>query len=202
MTVSELAARLGVGMPALSNHLAQLRAAGLAITERDGRQRYYSLANPALGELLDVLRRTAGGGADDPTSGEAAMSKLREARTCYDHLAGRVGVGLYDVLLSNHVIANANERPGALEDGSAAAWFHGRFRLDTAALHTSRRRYAFGCLDWTERRLHLGGALAAAIADRLFERAWIERLPGSRAVRVTSRGREGLSRLALELRRQ
>jgi hypothetical protein len=130
------------------------------------------------------------------------MSELREARTCYDHLAGRAGVGLFDVLLSNHVIANANDRPGAIEDGPAAACFHRRFRLDTAALHVSRRRYAFGCLDWTERRPHLGGALAAAVADRLFERAWIERIPGGRAVRVTPRGRRGLSTVAAELSRR
>lgn len=203
MTVSELAARLAVGMPALSNHLARLRTDELVTTEHRGRQTYYSLANPGIKDLLDVLRRTAGGErAGDIAPADSPMSQLREARTCYDHLAGRLGVELFDLLLSDRVIEHATDRPGSIRDGAAARWFHTHLELDTAALRASRRRYAFGCLDWTERRVHLGGALAAAIADRLFDRAWVERLPGSRAVRVTPRGRTGMLTLATALGRQ
>jgi DNA-binding transcriptional ArsR family regulator len=203
MTVSELAAQLAVRMPALSNHLAKLRADELVSTERGGRQTYYSLTDPGLKDLLDTLRRTAGtDGAADLAPADSAMSLLREARTCYDHLAGRFGVDLFDVLIGNGVIEHANDRPGSIRDGAAGRWFHRRLELDTAALHASRRRYAFGCLDWTERRVHLGGALAAAIADRLFDRAWVERVPGSRAVRVTSRGRTGMTALAAALARR
>jgi len=203
MTVSELAAQLATGMPALSNHLARLRRDELVMTERAGRQTYYSLANPGLKDLLDVLRRTAGGrAAGDLVAADSKMARLREARTCYDHLAGRLGVELFDLLLSSEVIEDANDRPGSVRDGVTASWFHARFELEAAALHRSRRRYAFRCLDWTERRAHLGGALAAAIADQLFDRAWVERLPGTRAVRVTSRGRRGLAALATALRRQ
>lgn len=202
MTVSELAARLSVHMPALSNHLARLRADGLAITERVGRHTYYSVATPGLKELLDVLRSTAGDGAPGPSSGDSTMSQLRQARTCYDHLAGRLGVGLFDTLMAQGVIASADDRPGSIRDGSAATRFHARFQLNTASLHAARRRYAFACLDWTERRPHLGGALAAALADRLFDLGWVERVPESRAVRVTRRGQRGLAALDAELGRQ
>jgi DNA-binding MarR family transcriptional regulator len=130
MTVSELAARLAVGMPALSNHLARLRTDELVTTEHRGRQTYYSLANPGIKDLLDVLRRTAGGeGAGDIAPADSPMSQLREARSCYDHLAGRLGVELFDLLLSDRVIEHANDRPGSIRDGAAARWFHTRLEL-------------------------------------------------------------------------
>jgi hypothetical protein len=135
-------------------------------------------------------------------SREAAA--LAEARTCYDHLAGRAGVGLLDGMLRRGLI---KEQPSGRTDRGdtpslrfevtgAGAMVLGSFGLDIAGLRRSRRHFAGSCIDWTQRRGHLNGALAAAITTRMFELGWIERGPGGqrrRSVRVTPAGAEGLA---------
>ena len=193
-TVSQLAAELEVPLPQLSNHLRRLRAAGLVRVERRGRQGLYELADPGLRRLLPLLDRVTGRLAEpaDPARPLAA------SRTCYDHLAGPVGVALYRALLERRAVT---ERPdGTVAPGAAAAPTLAALGVDLATLSPGRRRLAFGCLDATERAPHLAGALGEAVATALMGLGWVERVPGSRAVHLTPAGAAGLRRaLGLDL---
>ena len=113
---------------------------------------------------------------------------LRSARTCYDHLAGRLGVALAGSLAEHGHVLLDDDGGEVTEDG---AWFLTGFGLDLAGAAGKRRRFCRPCLDWSERRLHLGGAVGAALAQRCFALGWIERIKDSRAVAITPSGRDG-----------
>jgi len=171
-TVSDLAARLELPQPRVSAHLARLRRDGLVRVTVTGRQRICRVDGPRVHTLLTALGALAPGGAPPRRSAEAERlvrvdAPIRQARRCYDHLAGVAGVGLLDGMLARGWLAPGEaDRPGFMltPAGSAALAVRG---VDvTAAAHT-RRRFATACLDWTERRPHLGGALGAAILAAL-----------------------------------
>jgi DNA-binding transcriptional ArsR family regulator len=193
MPATELAQRAGVTASTASVQLAKLVDGGLLEAERNGRHRYYRLRSEDVAAALESLAALA-----PPTKARSLKqarigADLRAARTCYDHLAGVLGVALFDALLRERVL-NTELEPTAA----------GRRTLRELGIElepgTSRRPYARRCLDWSERRHHLAGALGAALAARFFELGWIERTGSSRAVRVTPRGREALARgLSLEL---
>jgi DNA-binding transcriptional ArsR family regulator len=191
-TVSRLAAELDVSLPQLSNHLRRLREARLVNVERAGRQAVYSLADPGLEALLPLLDRVTGRVADPVPNADEVPS-----RTCYDHLGGRIGVGLYRVLRERDAL---RERPDGLVDlGPAAGATFKRLGVDVAAVEPGRQRFAFECLDATHRAPHLAGALGDALAAALFDRGWIRREEGSRVVALTGRGTTGLRRLGMAI---
>ncbi|MGP3920071.1 ArsR/SmtB family transcription factor [Nonomuraea sp. 10N515B] len=188
LAAGELARVAGVSAATASSHLARLLDGRLVDVVRQGRHRYYRLAGHEVAEVLEVLARIS---ARPPVrslrqSRQARM--LEEARTCYDHLAGRAGVGLLDGLREGGYYA-AHDLTGAGERLLAG------LGVDVAGARGSRRRFAPECLDWTERRSHLGGALGAAVTEALFDRGWFRRGSVPRAVIVTDEGREGLSAL-------
>jgi DNA-binding transcriptional ArsR family regulator len=184
-TVSRLAAELDVSLPQLSNHLRRLREARLVTVERSGRQAVYSLADPGLEALLPVLDRITGRVAE-PVPDAADVP----SRTCYDHLGGRIGVGLYRALREHDAL---RDRPDGLVDlGPAAADTFKRLGVDVAAVDPGRQRFAFECLDATERAPHLAGALGDALATALIERGWVVR--DGRTIDLTRRGTTGLRR--------
>jgi DNA-binding transcriptional ArsR family regulator len=185
-TVSDLSARLREPQPSISSHLSLLRGAGLVEVEARGRQRVYRLRGPAPASALSTLRALATGlgpGDRRPRSRERpADAPIRLARACYDHLAGRAGVELLDRLLDRAWLMPAGEGEYRITDV-------GRARLagvgvDVAAAERARRRFAFECLDWTEHRPHLGGALGAAILAALTSSGHVRREPGGRVVRI------------------
>jgi DNA-binding transcriptional ArsR family regulator len=187
-TVSRLAAELDVSLPQLSNHLRRLRDARLVTVERSGRQAVYSLADPGLEALLPLLDRVTGRVAE-PLPDAADLP----SRTCYDHLGGRIGVGLYRALREHDAL---RERPDGLVDlGPAAADTFKWLGLDVAAVEPGRQRFAFECLDATERAPHLAGALGDALAGALIERGWVVR--DGRTIELSRRGATGLRRLGL-----
>ena len=187
-TVSQLAGELGVPLPQLSNHLRRLRASGLVRVERRGRQAVYQLADPGLQLLLPMLDRITG----HLPSPAAPARPAAPSRTCYDHLAGPLGVGIYRALVERQAVT---ERPdGSVGLGPGAAGALAALGVDAAGLVPGRQRLAFQCLDATERAPHLAGALGDRIAAALLARGWVERTPGSRAVRLTSAGASGLRR--------
>jgi DNA-binding transcriptional ArsR family regulator len=175
--VSALAAELGVPLPELSNHLRRLRDAGLVATVRTGRQVVYALSDrvEVLLPLLDRLTRPA-----DLPAGRAA------SRTCYDHLAGPLGVDLYRGLLARGALRDLPDGTVEIADPAALA------RLGVDAIEPGRRRMAFECLDATEHAPHLAGALGGALAAALIERGWVERDAG-REVHLTAAGRRRLT---------
>jgi DNA-binding transcriptional ArsR family regulator len=192
LTAGELARRAQVAPATASAHLARLVESGLVARKFAGRERHYALAGRDVAAALEALARVSPAAAQH----DEAERAFRFARTCYDHLAGRLGVLLTDTLLDRGLI-----RSGAGYELTARGeeWLDA-FGIDVTALRAARRTLARPCLDWSERRHHLAGAMGAALVTRLLELRWLARIEGTRAVRLTLRGREGLYRsLALEL---
>lgn len=189
LTAGELAFHAGVAAPTASGHLARLAELGLLALEKQGRHRYYRLASPLVARMLEGVQRVAAEGPRRHRPPGPADAQLRLARTCYDHLAGRLGVGLADALVAAGRLELDGEG-GRLTD--AGARFLAGFGLDLPALAEGRRCFCRPCLDWSERRPHLAGALGAALARACFERGWIARVKDSRAVAITAAGRRGL----------
>ena len=181
-TVSELAAAQRVTMPQLSNHLRRLREAGLVRVERTGRHAIYSLADDSLQALLPLLDRLTGRVTTAPPEPDPEAG-----RTCYDHLAGRLGVALYAALRERGALHDQPD--GTVEVGDEAALR--TLGVDPDAVGGDRRRFAFECFDAQQHAPHLAGALGDALAEALLGRGWIERGDG-RAVRLTAAGERGL----------
>jgi DNA-binding transcriptional ArsR family regulator len=183
-----LAREAGVAASTASHHLGRLLDAGLVVVEPDGRRRAFRLAGPDVARALEALAVVSPQRPPRTLRRATRLEAERAARTCYDHLAGRLGVAVCDALLDAGAIALDGERAYALGPGADRAFA----ALGVALPPAGRRTYARPCLDWSERRPHLAGALGAAVADTLLERAWVTRVPRTRALRVTDAGREGL----------
>jgi DNA-binding transcriptional ArsR family regulator len=191
-TAGELARHVGVARSTASEHLTALVAAGLLAEERQGRHRYLRLADPATAALIEDLA-AAVGVPRQPTSlrGVRAAGRLAAARTCYDHLAGALGVAVFDALLDRHVL---DVHDGLVLTPAGRTWFTdlaGPAILEPAGSRPLLRT----CLDWTERRHHLGGALGAALCSHLLERRWISKDARQRAVTVSPEGEQALDAL-------
>ncbi len=190
-TVGELVSVTEATQPRVSNHLRILRDHGLVVVRREGRQAAYSLAGPTIAELIEALGAVGG----SPVRRDRRTDPvLMQARTCYDHLAGVLGVWLYDRLVTLDALRPAESVRGDVALGrQAARWFE---VLGVESLPAGgRRRFAFACLDWTERRPHLGGALGAAVCGEALRRGWVSRIAGTRAVRLTAKGYRELGTL-------
>jgi DNA-binding transcriptional ArsR family regulator len=188
----ELAKAAKVAPSTASEHLGQLQDAGLVTAAPDGRKRAYSLSGPPVAEALEALGVLAP--PKPPRSlREATAAQLhREARTCYDHLAGSLGVAVCDALVAKEWLDPAD---GGWTVTPRGVESFGDLGVEVEDLRAGRRPLTRACVDWSERRPHVAGALGAALASRLFERRWIERRPGVRAVAVTDRGRSGLAEM-------
>src|SRR6266567_2095282 len=187
-TVSELQSLTGESQSKVSNHLALLRERDLVRATREGRQMIYTLRDASVGQLVESLTVVAG-------MIPARLWKspqLIAARTCYDHLAGRYGVALFDALLAQEAIKEPVEMRGEVELGSQGQEIFGLLGLNLSALRRERRRFAFACPDWTERRPHLGGVLGAALWAQFVERGWVVKQQGTRAIIVTDVGKQQL----------
>ncbi|TMG52031.1 MAG: winged helix-turn-helix transcriptional regulator [Chloroflexi bacterium] len=180
-SVSELSSRTRLRQANLSNHLARLRAIGLVARRRHGRVAEYRLASLTVAHLVESVSTLIG----PPKA--AVRADLAEARTCYDHLAGRFGVALFDHLLEHNAIADSRRADGALELGPDASAVFRRLGVDLQGLRPSQRRLAYRCVDWTERRPHLGGLLGALLTDQFFASGYVRRRKGSRGLRVEPR---------------
>jgi DNA-binding transcriptional ArsR family regulator len=195
---SELAARAGIAPSTASGHLARLVAGGFLATSKNGRHRYYCLADPAVADAVEALALVA---PHPPVRSlrEATRSELiRYARTCYDHLAGQLGVAIAHGLERRRALTRKGDT--YVLGPKAETLFHG-LGIDIAELEAARRPLVRGCLDWSERELHLAGALGAALTRRLVELDWIRRRDGNRSVELTQEGHAHLAReLKLEIR--
>jgi DNA-binding transcriptional ArsR family regulator len=194
LPAGELARRARVTPSTASIQLAKLVEGGLLTVERNGRHRYYGLKDPNVAAAIESLAVIAPRRPASSLKQARVGSELQAARTCYDHLAGALGVALLDALQRQALLT------AQLEPTKRAVKRFAQLGIDVGELARRRRPLAKRCLDWTERRHHLAGSLGAALATRCFELGWIERLPSSRAVRVTEKGRRGLLReLAIDL---
>jgi DNA-binding transcriptional ArsR family regulator len=192
----ELARRAGVAPSTASGHLARLLAGRLVVCEAEGRERRYRLASAAVAEALEALARVAPPVEVRSLRGADRSEAIRSARTCYDHLAGRLGVGLTEALVERGSLLAGD---AAYELTPAGEETLAELGVDVLAARAHRRSFARACLDWSERRPHLAGALGAALAEALLARGWLERRPSDRGLLVTRPGRDGLLRLGVEL---
>ena len=188
-TVTRLAGEFEVPLPQLSNHLRRLREAGLVRTQRDGRQVVYELADPGLELLVPMLDSITG----RLEAGAARPASDVPSRTCYSHLGGRIGVSIYRALRERGALVAAPD--GSVSLGPQADAVLSALGVDPPAVSDGRRRFAFECLDATERAPHLAGALGDAVAAALARRGWTEHQDGTRIVSLTPDGRRGLARV-------
>jgi DNA-binding transcriptional ArsR family regulator len=189
LTASELAYFAHITPQTASSHLAKLTGGKLLSVIRQGRNRYYRLATPLVGQMLEGIMAVAVDGPERHRPVWKFDEAMRTARTCYDHFAGRLGVGLVDRLSQRGYLVLTEEGGEVTETGVA---FLNDFGIDVAKLQRQRRTFCRPCLDWSERRLHLGGAVGAALATRCFDLGWFTRSRDSRAVATTQAGRQGL----------
>lgn len=191
LTASELAHRAGVALPTASGHLAQLVDGGLLNVAKQGRHRYYRLAGPAVAHAVETLSDLAIQVFPSRRRVMPEDAPLRRARTCYDHLAGRLGVALADGLVQKRVLRRTDDDFTLVRRGSGEALLNS-WGIDVPSLESSRRPMVRTCIDWTERRPHVAGALGAALVDRFLEAGWIRRRRDDRAVAVTPLGERRL----------
>lgn len=184
----ELARMAGIQAQTASFHLAKLTEAGLVAVEKQGRHRYYGIASPEVARVLESLLSIAPPAPIRSLRQATEDRALRQARTCYDHLAGSLGVRLTQSLVRTGIL---DEGDGAFEMTAEGEAFLGRFGVDIARAKGKRRSFSHKCLDWSERQPHLAGALGNALLERLMELGWVERSPLSRAVKLTAKGRTG-----------
>ncbi len=186
LTAKELAFAAHVSPQTTSGHLARLTDAGLLTMARQGRHRYFRLASPLVGHMMESILAVAGPAPARATAWRGGEA-LRNARTCYDHLAGRLGVALADTLTARGHVTLSPDGGEVTETGLA---FLRAFGAEAAP---GRRVFCRPCLDWSERRPHIAGRLGAALAQRCFELGWLSRRRDTRAVTITAAGRSGLA---------
>ncbi len=191
-TAKELAQIAGVSPQTTSGHLAKLSDGGLLGLAKQGRHRYYHLANAQVATAIESLMALAGERVLPKHHHHTRVAgALRAARTCYDHIAGRLGVCLFDQLVARGCLL-----PGGDEDfvvTNAGRQLFAMLQIDVDTLANGKRHFARACLDWSERSPHLAGSLGAALAARCFDLGWLERRRDSRAVTLTDAGRTGLA---------
>jgi DNA-binding transcriptional ArsR family regulator len=185
---AELAYVAGVSAQTTSGHLAKLREANLLSLTKQGRHSYFRLSSPKIARMIESIMVVAADGPQRYRPRWNGDEALRTARTCYDHIAGRLGVALTDALTHRkHVVLT--------EDGGmvtrAGERFLTNFGITLDDAKEGRRTFCRPCLDWSERRPHLAGALGAALADRCFDLGWIARNRDSRALKISGKGEGG-----------
>jgi DNA-binding transcriptional ArsR family regulator len=190
LTATELANEAGITRATASGHLAKLEKSGLIALERQGRHHYFRLAGPEVVAALEALLPLAARAGHLRTRTGPRDPELRQARSCYDHLAGALAVGMYQSFLDRGLLARKGAGIDVTDAGRRA---FARKGIDFAQIERTRRPICRSCLDWSERQHHLSGALGAAIFDLIQERGWASRSGGSRIVRFAPGGEQKIA---------
>lgn len=188
LTATELATEAGVTVQTASAHLAKLEGGGLITPQKSGRHKYFRLAGDDVGHVLEALMGLAAGAGHLRTRTGPKDAALREARVCYNHLAGAKGIALYQGLLRRGFLEEREDDP-ALTD--AGAVFLREFGLDLDGLRRGKAPLCRSCLDWSARQTHLAGSVGRALLARMQDIGWAERVEGTRVVRFTAEGEKG-----------
>ncbi|MGB5212155.1 MAG: winged helix-turn-helix domain-containing protein [Anderseniella sp.] len=185
LTASELASEAGVTVQTASSHLKKLQDANLLRQRKQGRHRYFTLADDDVGSVLEAMMGLAAKRGLVRTRTGPRDDALRKARVCYNHLAGDLGVAIYDGMVSHGYLVELDDGVDLTCGGED---FAGQFGIDLATLSKSRRPMCKSCLDWSSRRTHLAGSLGTALLNRFYELDWASRVDGSRVVEFSTRG--------------
>lgn len=197
LSVSELAYQGKVTPATASLHLSQLAKAGLVVGRRSGRAHHFRLAGIEVAQALEALQRLAQPAPARSLAAATAAEQIRFARSCYDHLAGKLGVAITGALIEHGYLQAGRDAFSLTPDGEA--WLIS-LEIDVGALRAARRGFALSCLDWSERRPHVAGAVGAALLERSLERGWVSRHRRTRALSLTASGARTLRReLGVEL---
>lgn len=188
LTASELAYVAGVSPQTASEHLAKLRDANLLSLAKQGRHSYFRLGSPKIAHMLEGIMVVAADGPQRYRPRWNGDDQLRTARTCYDHIAGRLGVALTDTLTRRKHVVLGDDAGMVTRAGEQMLT---EFGIALAGVKHGRRAFCRPCLDWSERRLHLAGALGAAFAERCFELGWLVRIRDTRALKISVKGERG-----------
>ena len=186
LTASELAQEAGITPQTASSHLAKLEAGGLIEPEKQGRHRYYRLTDPDVADVLEGLAGLAARAGHMRVRTGPKDPALRRARVCYDHLAGDLGVQMLDSMRTQKLVRQKKQDIELTAEGSR--FLEKNFQISKDMLSHPRRPVCKACLDWSERRHHLGGSLGSALLARFFDLKWAKRDSASRAVHFSSRG--------------
>jgi DNA-binding transcriptional ArsR family regulator len=184
-TASELSVVADVSSTSASNHLSKLLTADLVKVETHGKYRYFSFSRPEVAYAVESLANLAKGDMKQATGKDKSPNGIKYCRTCYDHLAGVVGVKLVEAFERQRLIASSEKQFVVTTKGWK--WFD-NFGIDSDMLKNNRRPIARHCLDWTERKPHLAGQLGALLLERMFEEKWFKRVKFSRELLVTAKG--------------
>jgi DNA-binding transcriptional ArsR family regulator len=194
LTASELALEAGVGLPTASSHLAKLGEGGLLSQSSQGRHRYFRLASPQVAAMLEAIMGVAEAAGPKRARPGPRDASMREARVCYDHLAGEHAVAMLDGFFARGILDQGKD---GVALGAAGPSFFAAAGIDLSTLPGKRRLVCRACLDWSVRRSHLAGSLGAAILDRILEQKWARRDAQSRAIRFTPPGRRDFEKTFL-----
>ena len=193
----DLAREAGIALSTASGHLGELVDAKLVVLERAGRQRRYRLAGPEVAHVLEALAAVAPRVPAARKDGTRS-DRLRNGRTCYDHLAGELGVTITEGLIARRALRHRGDDFTLTRSGSHLLDDLG---VEVASARSRNRRFAVACLDWTERRSHLAGALGAEMCEAFFAQGWVRRIGSGREAAATEAGVQVLrSALGIELR--
>lgn len=192
LTATELSGIAGVTKQTISAHLAKLLDAGLIAVNRQGRHRYFRLADHDVAELLESLMGVAFRTGAVRLRASPREPALRKARICYDHLAGELGVLAYESMRARHVFRSGVKGLHVTEAGNK--WF-ASLGIDPGEAAGQRRAFCRPCLDWSERRHHLGGALGTALLQRVYDLGWARRAGDSRVIAFTPKGEQAFRAL-------
>jgi DNA-binding transcriptional ArsR family regulator len=185
LTATELSNLANVSKQTMSGHLAKLLSAGLVTVEQQGRHRYFRLAGEDIAQLIESLMGIAYRTGSVRLVSSPRDPAMRKARVCYDHLAGECGVMIHEALWRMKAFAPAPD--GLTLSRRGVAWFT-QLGINTQGIATQRRAFCRPCMDWSERRQHMAGALGAALLARIFELRWAKRSAGSRVVSFNANG--------------
>jgi len=185
LTATELAIITGTTAPNLSMHITKLVQAQLLSVESQGRHRYYKFSRKEIAYAIEAMANLVPPGSTTSLPDNDNNSAIRNCRTCYDHLAGKVGVALTDSLLREGIIIENAKTFELTQKGGALLSDLG---MNIDEIKKKRRSFLRPCLDWSERRFHMAGALAAAMLDHMILSDWIRRQKNSRAITITSKG--------------
>jgi DNA-binding transcriptional ArsR family regulator len=198
LPAGDLARQARVNASTASAHLAKLVESGLLVVEKQGRHRYYRLADPAIEHALEVLAGFAPAAPVHSLRESEAAKAIRIARMCYGHLGGALAVALSESLAKREIVVDSHD--GYLVTDNGRRWLSD-FGIDGAFLKRRGPLVVPHHIDWSERRHHIAGSLGMALARRLFDLEWIRRAPASRAVHITEHGRKGLEELGIQATR-
>ena len=187
-TATELAIAADTSASNISMHLSKLMNAGLLVAESQGRHRYYKYATQEIAYAVEALS-TLIPPSSKKTKTVTGITPIQQCRTCYDHLAGKTGVAITDAMLKQRLIMLKENRFALTKKGDQ--WFND-LHIDTASLQVQRRSFLRPCLDWSERRYHIAGSLAAAFLNKMLQQDWLRTTKNSRVIIVTAKGQKQL----------